>query len=82
MNLDDIRTCRFCKEQDENLIKYNTRHYAHAACGLKVQGAAFLDNLSDWQCTRFPYFPAKAAGVLTVLEKRIERYEATERRSA
>lgn len=82
MDLSQLRTYRFCKKQTDNLIKYNTRHYAHAACGLKAQGPAFLDNLTDWQCTRFPYFPAKDAGVLPILEQRIARYEASERRLA
>jgi hypothetical protein len=56
------RICRFCKEYGESLVKYGTRHYAHARCGLEAQGEAFLDNLTDWQLSQFPYLVAKDFG--------------------
>jgi len=71
-----MNTCRFCKEQTtDHLIKYGVRHYAHARCGLKAQGAAFLDNLTDWQCGQFPYFVAKEFGLEGVIETRYARAE-------
>jgi len=75
-----MNVCRFCKMDGASLIHYAVRHYAHADCGLKAQGADFLDNLTDWQCTRFPLRAAKRAGVLDILVRRCERYEESERR--
>jgi hypothetical protein len=76
-----MNTCRFCKEYGDNLIHYGTRHYAHAACGLKAKGVAFFDSLTDWQCTRFPYAAAVKAGpgVAADLALRCERYRVTEK---
>lgn len=73
-----MNTCRFCKKDEDEgnfpLIKYGVRHYAHADCGLKAKGAEFFDNLTDWQCTQFPYIAAKKAGVANVLEARCAQY--------
>ena len=72
-----MNTCRFCKEQTSaSLIKYGVRHYAHAECGLKAQGPAFLDNLHDWQCGQFPYFIAKKYGLEKVIEERFARAQS------
>ena len=72
--------CRFCGPRGGGkyrLIKYGVRHYAHADCGLAKKGRAFLDALTDWQCTQFPYFAAKDAGPAFVAEllRRCDRYE-------
>ena len=73
-----MSTCRFCKKDEDEgnypLVKYGVRHYAHADCGLKAQGARFFDNLTDWQCTQFPYLAAKKAGLETVLKGICDRY--------
>lgn len=73
--------CRFCGERGESLVKYGTRHYAHAECGLKAKGVAFFDSLTDWQCTQFPYAVAVKAGVGVAddLVLRCERYRVTEK---
>ena len=80
-----MSTCRFCK-QDESpggfpLVKYGVRHYAHADCGLAAyDGAGFLDKLTDWQCTQFPYLAAVKHGPATRadLQLRCDRYAAAE----
>jgi len=77
-----MNTCRFCGHSDYDrgehypLVKYGVRHYAHADCGLKAKGVAFLDSLTDWQCTRFPYRAAQDFGLLPALMERCERYES------
>ena len=76
-----MSTCRFCQGQEGSMVKYSIRHYAHAACGLQAQGAAFFENLTDWQCTQFPYLAAKKAGFEKVLEQRCARYHATQARA-
>jgi hypothetical protein len=81
-----MNTCRFCKEQtdDSHLVKYGVRHYAHAKCGLEAKGVAFLDDLTDWQCTQFPYYAAvkAGAGIAAELALRCERYRVTEKARA
>lgn len=74
MTLDTFRTCRFCKVSDRDLVKYGTRHYAHARCGLDYQGKAFLDNLTDWQVSRFPYLLAVEFGLGDRVEAAYRRH--------
>lgn len=85
-DLIEIRVCRFCKasEDSSRFVKYGVRHYAHAACGLKAQGVAFFDNLTDWRCTQFPYEAARDAGeaFAAELSLRCERYAAVEKARA
>lgn len=76
-----MSTCRFCRGQEGSMVKYGVRHYAHGRCGLQAQGEAFFDNLTDWQCTQFPYFAAKDFGLEKVLEARCARHEASEARA-
>ena len=48
-----MNTCRFCKKSaDEDwLVKYGTRHYAHPTCYLKA--GKKVEDLSDWQRSKF-----------------------------
>jgi hypothetical protein len=72
-----MNTCRFCKNHDQDqLVKYGVRHYAHAKCGLKAMGAAFFDRLTPWQATQFPYFAAKDAGLEQALIARCNEHRA------
>ena len=79
-----MNTCRFCKKSEFDgrqkgkyrLVKYGVRHYAHADCGLKALGAEFFDRLTPWECTQFPYFAAKAAGLAKELFRRCDEYVA------
>jgi hypothetical protein len=77
--------CRFCKKYENEgrfkLVKYGVRHYAHADCGLEARGVGFLDSLTDWQCTQFPYRAAADAGtdILAELILRCDRYNAIEK---
>lgn len=47
-------TCRFCKKYGNDLLKYGTRHYAHADCLFEHFNAP-LDHLHDWQIRSVPY---------------------------
>lgn len=47
------RNCAFCIDGGTDLIKYSTRHYAHAACLLRAKGAEFI--------ARLPLAPQKQA---------------------
>lgn len=79
-------SCRFCHDaplkpgeaRRAPLVKYGVRHYAHADCGLKAKGIAFLESLTDWQCTVFPEMAAMAAGpaIYAELKRRCELYYA------
>lgn len=73
--------CRVCHEFESTrrlkgdscwkLIKYSTRHYAHADCALKKWGSEFFQRLTPWQCNnQFPYFVAKKLGFRAELEQR------------
>lgn len=60
--------CRFCKKHDDDdrLLKYGTRHYAHADCFFGSSGRPFpLDDLHDWQIRNVPYLILKKYGLLT-----------------
>lgn len=67
MDARDFHTCRFCKGQAFDLVRFGKRHYAHARCGLEKQGAAFLDTLSISERDNFPLIEAKEFGVLDKL---------------
>lgn len=61
------------------MVKYEVRHYAHAVCGFKAKGKAFLDTLTDWQCfSTVPYRAACEAGadVEAELIRRSDKYQA------
>jgi hypothetical protein len=45
-----------------NLIKYSTRHYAHAECAMQKWGCEFFGRIQPWQANNFPYFVAKKYG--------------------
>lgn len=55
--LNPVRTCRFCKSFEvvsfgkrRNLVKYNTRHYAHWFCLVKAKGYDFAKaEVPEWQ---------------------------------
>lgn len=64
-----MNTCRFCKQSefnDERLIKYGTRHYAHPVCYLDANKP--LKDLSRWQIGKIPYFLLKDKGLLSEAE--------------
>lgn len=73
----DWNTCRLCNQSDAstNLVKYGTRHYAHARCALTRWGAAFFGRLSLFALEQFPAIAAAEAGVYEDLKRAI----ATER---
>ena len=52
IDLDDLRTCRFCHQQDSGLIKYDVRHYAHTRCLRDAKGVEFLLALPTPQLAR------------------------------
>ena len=73
-----MATCRVCGKSEYEqhrfkLVKYSTRHYAHADCALEKWGAAFFDRLTPWQVAhQFPYMAAREAGLVDELVKRSE----------
>ena len=77
-----MSTCRVCGNSQfdkshhrafHKMIKYSTRHYAHADCAMEKWGASFFDRLTPWQCdNQFPYFCAKKYGFKNELEARAE----------
>lgn len=85
-----MNTCRFCPDPEKSvghygLVKYGVRHYAHADCGLRVKGVAFLSTLTDWQCHAvFPYRAAQDHSPEAVAElvRRSEKYEDDSQKAA
>lgn len=58
-----MSTCRFCDNwQDQGMVKYGTRHYAHFKCYLDA--GKLVDDLSAWQLSQFPYRLLKERGLL------------------
>lgn len=64
--------CRFCGENDEDLVKYGVRHYAHAKCGLAREGVKFLDRLPLAELESFPALAAFDVGLFDVLREKID----------
>ena len=61
-------TCRFCDkiEFDEDLmVKYGVRHYAHHACYLDHKP---LHELHAWQVRKFPFKVLRERGLLAEAE--------------
>ena len=56
-----MSTCRFCGEWgfQDDLVKYGTRHYAHANCYLAKRGLEGLETLSLHQLETFPVLMLK-----------------------
>ena len=55
----ELRTCRICKEQDDNLLKYDVRHYGHYGCLLsrmktKDEAISWIESLHAHQIRAFP----------------------------
>ena len=50
-----LRFCRFCKswKNEDQMVKYGVRHYAHFECYLDVGKS--LEDLNDWQILKFPW---------------------------
>jgi hypothetical protein len=48
-----LATCRFCQRAAEEdwLVKYGTRHYAHPDCYLDA--GKKVENLSEWEQKQF-----------------------------
>ena len=59
-----MQTCRFCKswKNEDRMVKYGVRHYAHFACYLDAGKP--LSDLHDWQVSQFPYVLLKKHGLL------------------
>ncbi len=58
-------TCRFCgqSEPQSRMVKYGTRHYAHAVCLYQHRGIEALDALHIWQLRHLPIVALMGAGV-------------------
>jgi hypothetical protein len=76
----DFATCRFCKRQEPtynrewgrtNLWKYGVRHYAHAECGMRAQGAGFFDHFDAQRLKAFPYLIVVELGLRDEFERRL-----------
>jgi hypothetical protein len=74
-----MNTCRLCKQSalylptgEGPMIKYGTRHYAHAGCALKRWGEAFFARLGSHQLSQFPYLIARRHGLDRALAERIK----------
>jgi hypothetical protein len=66
-------TCRLCDDDGQRLmVKYSTRHYAHAECALNRWGASFFDRLTRHQLECFPYLLAVRLGLGPTLVREIE----------
>lgn len=64
-------TCRFCdNHKDQEMVKYNVRHYAHFECYLKAGKS--LEALHAWQVRQFPYKLLKEHGLLNTAKTIIE----------
>lgn len=73
----DTHICRLCgkagyEHHKYPLIKYSTRHYAHADCALAKWGAVFFNRLTSRQASLFPALAAIEAGVVDALKARID----------
>jgi hypothetical protein len=53
------------------MVKYGTRHHAHADCLLKAKGADAFKSLSTWQLEWFPYFAISEAGLTNELRNEL-----------
>ena len=71
--------CRICKKDsgayhdDQRMLKYGVRHYAHYHCWLDKKGINSFDGLSRWKLRQFPFFSVKEAGLLPILEHAINK---------
>lgn len=54
-------------------IRYGTRHWAHADCGLKKHGMKFLQGLSTGQVERFPIMACRSAGMPGAISAELTR---------
>lgn len=59
-----MAVCRLCKAhaREAELLKYGTRHYAHAKCWLAAGRS--IDDLQDWQIRGIPALLLKRYGLL------------------
>lgn len=57
--------CRFCKrnDEDEALVKYGVRHYAHGPCLVQHRGIEAIARLRAWQIAALPALRMAKAGV-------------------
>jgi len=56
-----MNTCRFCdgSKGKRAIVKYGTRHYAHADCLLSAKGPEIFNKMNKQQLGEFPVFAAK-----------------------
>jgi len=56
--------CRFCKviARQSEMVKYGTRHHAHAVCLYRHRGLAAINALHTWQLRRLPILAMMEAG--------------------
>lgn len=73
MNFNTCRVCGKCTYEKHKypMIRYGTRHNAHADCGLQRDGAAFFAKLTPYQLHTFPALAAIDAGMLDALRAAI-----------
>jgi len=76
--------CRICHEyagEDEKLLKYSTRHYAHYSCWMKKHSINSFDEVHGiplWKLRQWPYLQAKEMGLHISLELAVKREERRE----
>lgn len=78
-----FHTCRICKHVEYEdgqpnvsqfpFIRYGTRHWAHADCGMKKHGMEFLQGLSTGQVEGFPFMACIAAGLPGAISAELNR---------
>lgn len=78
----EYNTCRLCHDWKVDLrhtgpmLKYSTRHYAHAKCGCVRWGREWLNKQPDWVIAHLPWFFAQDMGIADVVRAAYERNRA------
>lgn len=65
--MEDLKSCRICREQGHHLIKYGVRQYAHARCFMVRYGVKGLEHLDLDALLAFPAAVAAEHGALAKL---------------
>lgn len=71
--MEELRTCRICREQAHHLVKYGVRMYAHARCFLVRYGAKGLEQLDLDALMAFPVVVAADFGVFAKLRELVRQ---------
>jgi hypothetical protein len=75
-----LMTCRFCGKSeydDQKMVHYSTRHYAHHRCYLERKKP--LSDLHDWQIVRFPYRLLQEFGLIREADAAFARIKKAEK---